>query len=39
MRKIMTNQIVHYLLVKITSEIVCYFARKKKPTNHNEHVK
>jgi hypothetical protein len=29
MGKFVTNQFVHYLLVKITSEIVCYFAKKK----------
>jgi hypothetical protein len=29
MGKIVTNQIADYLLVKITSEIFCYFARKK----------
>lgn len=29
MGKIVTNKIVHYLLVKITSEFVCYFAKKK----------
>jgi hypothetical protein len=39
MGRILTNQMVHYLLVKIINQMVYYFANKKYHLSHNGHVK